>query len=388
MPEVRFQDRTTMAGKLRKTSDGYLVGEVHCARTGIQEYYAGELGLEDEFGDRVINVYRPEETVFDRSSMATFAGKPVTLMHPPEAVTADTWRKYAVGDIGEDIARDGDMIRVPITLMDAEVIKAVEDGTREISMGYTCGLEIKPGRAVDGTVYDAVQVGPLKINHLAIVPKARGGSDLSIKMDSAPTWGARPSSIKPLRKDKAMPDNLQKIVIDGITIETTEQGAQALKKLQDENKKLREDAAAAETAHATDMAKVEAERDSLKAKLADAEKKSDQSAIDAAVQARADLIAKAKAIAPDLKTDGLSDADIRKGAVVAKLGDKAIEGKAQAYIDARFDILAEDAGEQETFAKAIGGTISTPRMSDSEAAYEAALAAQRGKLNSRFAAKA
>jgi hypothetical protein len=38
-----------------------------------------------------------------------------------------------------------------------------------------------------------------------------------------------------------------------------------------------------------------------------------------------------------------ADAAIRKAAVVAKLGDEAVKDKTEAYIDARFDILAEDA---------------------------------------------
>jgi len=57
---------------------------------------------------------------------------------------------------------------------------------------------------------------------------------------------------------------------------------------------------------------------------------------------RADLIGTAKAIVADVVTVGLSDAAIRKAVVVAKLGD-AMADKSDAYIDARFDILAEDA---------------------------------------------
>jgi hypothetical protein len=69
----------------------------------------------------------------------------------------------------------------------------------------------------------------------------------------------------------------------------------------------------------------------------------DDADLDKRVAARADLITKAKAIAKDVKTDGLSDAAIRKAAVTAALGDAAVKDKADAYIDARFDILVEDA---------------------------------------------
>jgi len=59
------------------------------------------------------------------------------------------------------------------------------------------------------------------------------------------------------------------------------------------------------------------------------------------VATRADLITRARSVVADLDVAGLSDADIRKAAVVAKLGDAAVEGKSTAYIDARFDILTE-----------------------------------------------
>lgn len=158
MTEHRFTDAVTLANT-RKTNDGYLVAEIRCARTGCQTYLGSEIGVQDK--DKV-TVYRPESTVFNRDSMATFAGKPITIGHPSEMVTAENWKDHAVGDIGEDIARDGEFIRVPIKLMDAAAIKQVEDGMREVSMGYTTPISLEDGVAPDGTPYQAVQTGPLR----------------------------------------------------------------------------------------------------------------------------------------------------------------------------------------------------------------------------------
>ena len=82
-----------------------------------------------------------------------------------------------------------------------------------------------------------------------------------------------------------------------------------------------------------------------------ADAKLDDAALDARVSARADLISKAKAIAKDVATAGLSDAAIRKAVVIAKLGDASIAGKSDAYIDARFDILADGASDEDPVAK-------------------------------------
>lgn len=153
-----------------------------------------------------------------------------------------------------------------------------------------------------------------------------------------------------------MTDNLRKVVLDGISIETTDQGAEAVSKLQ---KQLSDAAAAIESATTksaetiatkdAELAKKDAEIDDLKGKIMD------DAALDARVQARADLIGKAIQIAKDVKVEGLSDAAIRKAVVVAKLGDAAVKDKPDAYIDARFDILAEGIGK--TQADPVRGVI-------------------------------
>lgn len=377
---MKFVD-TVAIGGMRETRDGYMVGEVRCARTGVQQYLGAEMGMDAE----TVGVYRPEETVFDKASLSTFVGKPVTLSHPSEAVTAANWKQYAVGDIGEDIARDGEYVRVPIKLMDAGVIDAIKAGTREISMGYTCGIEARDGIAPDGTPYQSVQTGPLTINHLAIVPRARGGS--ALRIGDAAEWGAAPvtgADALPKQKGKDMPETMQRVAIDGLTIETTDQGAEALAKLQ---KQMTDAKAAHESAKATadadhakaiaakdaEIAKRDAEIDALKAKVLDG------AALDKAVADRADLLAKAKAIAPDVKTDGLSDADIRKAVVTARLGD-AVNGKADAYIDARFDILAEDAEASGGLRTALTQSQAV-NANDAKARYEAALDKSIADLN-------
>lgn len=331
----KFTDRATL-NKPRKTADGYLVGEVRCARTGCQQYRASEIGLT---GDHAVMVYRPDDAVFDKASLATYAGKPVTLNHPPVQVTPDNWKAYAIGDIGTEIARDGEFVSVPYKIMDAAAIAAIDAGTREVSMGYTSGIEYRDGIAPDGTAYQAVQTGPIQINHLAIVPKARGGSNLRIG-DAADTWGASPLTDAEM-KGAEMPE-LRKIMVDGLQVETTDAAAMAIEKLQAANTALKDAMMTAEEKAKSDLAAKEKEMATKDADIAALKAAAMTDAmLDARVSARADLVAKAKAIAPAVVSAGLSDAAIRKAVVVAKIGDAAIAGKSEAYIDARFDILAD-----------------------------------------------
>lgn len=366
MPEQNFIDTGQLSGT-RITADGYLVAEVLCARTGCQEYAGRDLGLTS---DRV-SVYRPEEVVFAKDSLATFAGKPITIGHPSEPVNSGNWKDLAVGDIGTEIARDGEFVRVPIKLMDKEAIAAVIGGVRELSMGYTTGVEIRDGVAPDGTRYQAVQTGPIRINHLAIVSAARGGTKLRIG-DGADHWGVSPIN----QEDNDMPDiKTRMVMVDGLSVETTDAGAQAIEKLLG-------DARAAKAAHEAELATKDsaiiakdkelatkdAELTATKAKLVDA------SALDKLVADRSDLISKAKAIAPAIVVDGKSASEIKKAAVVAKSG-AAMADKSEAYIDAMFDILASDSSTDDPLKKALGdGTQPKPKdQTDVYAARDAAL---------------
>lgn len=344
---MKFVDAAPIAGT-RRTADGYLVAEVRTARTGIQDYAGWEVGKPDM---QVVRVYRGADQVFAKDSLATYAHRPLTNNHPDEAVTADNWKDHAVGQIGDEVARDGEFVRIPLIVMDAAAIKAIEGGKRELSAGYTCDLAFEAGTTPEGQTFDAVQRN-IKINHVAIVDRGRAGSQARIG-DGAGKWGLSPITPTQDKEIRSMENALRTVVVDGLSVQTTDQGAQAISKLQKDLESSAAKFADAEASHVkaiaakdAEIAKKDAEIDGLKAKVLDG------AALDAAVAARGDLLAKAKAIAPDVKTDGLSDAAIRKAVVVAKLGD-AMKDKAEAYIDARFDILAEDAAGDEQVRSAI-----------------------------------
>ena len=334
---MQFTDAVAVSGT-RRTADGYLVAEARSVRTGIQLYAGSEVGKPEL---SVVRVYRPADQVFAAASLQSFTHAPVTMDHPAEAVTADNWKALAVGEVSTAAKKDGEWVHLPLILKDAAAIQAVETGKRELSAGYTCELVFGDGVTPDGEAFNATQTN-IKINHLAIVDRARAGSKARIG-DGAISWGAAPvTNDQQPEKEKIM--TLKTVTVDGIPVEVTDQGATVISTLQSRLADANTKHADAEKAHQTaiaakdaDLAKKDAEIDALKAKVLD------EKALDAKVQARADLITTAKSIAKDVKTEGLTDADIRKAVVVAKLGDAALAGKPEAYIDARFDILAEDA---------------------------------------------
>jgi hypothetical protein len=144
--------------------------------------------------------------------------------------------------------------------------------------------------------------------------------------------------------------NLKKFVFDGITIEVTDAGEQAILKLQDSLKAANtaKDTAegalsAAKAAHTTALEAKDGEIAGLKAQIPDA------SAMDAAITARGTLISDAKKLGGDkLVTDGKSSAEIRRSAVALKLGDAAVKDRSDDYVLAAFDALVTSAGGDRT----------------------------------------
>ena len=332
---MQFTDLAVVAGT-RRRDDGYLVADARIARTGIQTYLGIEVGQPDK---ATVRVYRPGAEVFSDATLKSAAHRPVTNDHPPELVNSTNWKDFAVGQTGDEVTGEAIFIRVPLMVSDEAAIKDIEAGKRELSAGYTCDLDFTPGQTPSGEAYDAIQKN-IRLNHVAIVQRGRAGSKVRIG-DGAAQWGAAP--ISDANPDKEPTMTLKTVTVDGIPIEVTDQGATVIATLQQRIADAATKATETATSHAAalaakdkDIATRDAQIDDLKKKIVDG------AALDKLVASRADLVNKAKVLAKDVKTDGLTDAEIKRAVVVAVVGDSA-KDKAEAYIDARFEILVEDA---------------------------------------------
>lgn len=216
----KFLDRANI-GTARKTSEGYVTARAKAVRTGVQDYRASELGL---MGNHIVRVMRPEEEVFAVDSVKGFAHAPVTNDHPRELVDADNWRELAVGEVGANVMRDGEFLALDLILKDAAAIKDFEGGKKELSAGYTAEIEFVDNHPD----YDAVMKN-IRINHLALVDKARAGSEARIGDSAANQWG-----IAPLTTDEAPKMDMKAVAIGDKAINVKAEDADTLKKLLDE----------------------------------------------------------------------------------------------------------------------------------------------------------
>lgn len=332
------KDRLTIHDK-RRTGDGYLVTEARFARSGIYKYAGKDVGKPDM---PEVAVFRSEDEVFNADTMASFAHKPVTNEHPDDNVDSRTWKRDAVGFSDGRVARDGDFMVIPMMVADQNAIEDVDGGKRELSAGYTCDLEFVDGQAPDGSHYDAVMRN-IRGNHIAIVDRGRAGSECRIG-DS-------------FEQVQEIEMQLKTILVDGLSVETTPAGEQAIVKLQGDLQRVRDAAATAETAHATALAGKDTELATKDATIADLQGKVlDGAALDTLVADRAALVATATKLVTNYDAKGKDAATIKREVVLAKRGEAAVKDKSAAYIDAAFDLLTAEGGgsdQQDTLADAI-----------------------------------
>lgn len=159
-----------------ETGEGFLIcRNVPVARTGEQDYLGTEIGLKTE---EVVKVKRPPEEVFSEAALASFEGKPVTNDHPPDLLDPETVAMYEKGHI-QNIRKgagewDGYMVG-DLHIHDAELIRAIKEGKRQVSCGYECDYTDNG----DGTYTQS----NIRGNHVAVVELGRAGSKAAI-MDS------------------------------------------------------------------------------------------------------------------------------------------------------------------------------------------------------------
>lgn len=356
------------ASGLSRSSDGYLVGTARVSRAGnVQQYLGREIGLTGDDANKVFGVYRDPDVVFDEDSMASLAGRPVTRNHPPEGVTADTWKELSVGSMGGRVVRDGEHVVASMAIMDSAAAAEVERGARSLSAGYSVNIVKDSGTAQDGTPYQFRQAGPLRFNHVAYLPDNNPRAGDTRIGDGFRSWGDAPiqdvqsggnNPAAPMYDRKPQEAVMHLVTMDGTSIEVADKStAQLIQAQFDSLQKRASDSEdqLAQAVSAKDAA--EAKADTLDAKVKELEAKTSDEAISARVKEVGDAKAQAAKLAgKDFACDSCDPLAIQRAALGAadiKCGRyESWDAAPDAYVCAVFDMsYAEKEKEEEEDAK-------------------------------------
>ena len=191
-----------------KTKEGFLRTDAVVTRTGIFTYHNEDGSVRRELRDH--------REVFNADSLASMKMIPLANNHPPTTtglLDPTNAKQYQVGFTGENVHPDGENVKLPITVIDGETIKEIENGKRGLSLGYECDMVDEAGE-IDGMRFDCKQTN-IRYNHLAIVDFPRAGGNARINLDSADIDADIQSFPNHNPKERPM----AKVRIDGIEYE-------------------------------------------------------------------------------------------------------------------------------------------------------------------------
>lgn len=343
--------------KIDETS-GFMTLSGVLARTGIQDYYGFEISDELE-PMKKYSILRPKEEVLNKDSLATFVNATVTDEHPNGAVTVDNIRTLDKGSLSNisTFEKDGEhFISATATIKDKSLIKKIQDGKVELSVGYT--NDLKEGNGKD---YDFVQTN-IKVNHVAVVDKGRCGGDCKLSFDN---------SAKILHSYTKTEGKMEKIIIDGDTFEVPEKVKLAYDGIASENSDLKnekknngkkiDELSKASVSKDDELSKAKKDLETLKAKIDTLEaSKMSKDSINALVAEKAQVVSFASSFVGDI--DITQDTQALKAAVVSKyMGSEfTADGKTPEYINASYDIIV--AGKKEVNDNLPSGGSQTPQV--------------------------
>lgn len=322
-------DRYTF--KAVKDDHGFIRDTPVLTRTGVFVYWLPDGTKRRE--------YRPPDEVFKADSLSAFKGIPITDEHHGR-ITGNNAQGVVIGSVLSDGRQDGNNLIADVVIHNTTPI---EQGKKELSVGYEVELDMTSGITEDGEPYDAIQRN-IKPNHLAIVVKGRAGN-ARLNMDAA-------DAVEYQKEDDAVTtENLTEIRLDsGISYK-------AAPEVVVEYNKLKQDVAQA----VADKDKEAARADTAEAKVKELEVNQEKLKQDAFTQAkkRLELEAVAKSHNVEIKADS-TDRQLQEAVIKSVRGDGIdLNGRSDGYIEAAFDMAVADgvkradaeAGQREALTK-------------------------------------
>lgn len=325
------------------------VTNVPIARVGVFPYMKADRSIEME-------AKLPTELLSD-STVNSADNRPVTNDHHG-LVTKDNATQLAKGFTADNAHVDNNTLRVDMTIMDGKLIDAINNGKQELSIGFQTNIDQTPGK-YNGVAYDSVQKD-IRINHVAVVNQGRAGHKVRLLGDSAEMID------DDLKEGKVESMDYTKTRLDSVdqTITVADHDVDAVTKLDaddsDKSKKIADlknqiaglqkqldELQGNADESKKEAAQAQAKADSLEKENETMKKKYEGDGFNKKVQARLNLMEKAKKFVGD--SADLNKMSAREMKIAAVKSAKAVndsinlEDQTDDYIQALFDNLKEPA---------------------------------------------
>lgn len=170
----------TVDEKIIDHNDYWYIKDNPLSKVGVFPYLGKTISPDLE-PDKVYYVLRPEEELSKEETLETFKLIPIvddhTMLGNKEGMQPAE-EKGIHGVIGDNVYYKDGVIYGDLKIFSETLKDEIENGKKELSMGYFCDYELTPGE-YGGQHYDAIQRN-LKINHIALVQEGRMGADVRV----------------------------------------------------------------------------------------------------------------------------------------------------------------------------------------------------------------
>lgn len=192
-------------------NDFWYIKDNPLSKVGVFPYLGRQISEQLE-PDKIYQVLRPEEELNTEETLNSFKLVPIVDDHTmlgtkPGMLPAE--EKGVHGVIGDDVYFKDGIIYGDLKIFSESLKEEIENGKKELSMGYFCDYEVKDGE-YNGEPYQAIQRN-LRINHVALVDEGRMGADVRV-MDKRITFDSI-KEIKSMTK-KEQKQSLGKSALD------------------------------------------------------------------------------------------------------------------------------------------------------------------------------
>ncbi len=360
---VKKIDTIESNSKITKTDEGYYIFEVPVAKVGVYKYLQpdgtsrGELIGADE--------------LFNKDSIESLKLKPVTSDHPEEKfIYPETVNKRQVGTVSDTITKQGDYLVVKMIVSDKKAIDEIENKEKQQFSPGLLSDDLYISGYYNGEKYDVIQTNR-RYNHVALVKEARGGNELSIKLDSKDNDISinqnviKIDKIDIINNNKSEGETMPTIRLDSKDCEASSEVITHIGRLDEKidnlgknEKQLKNDSAEKEKEFSlkldsanSEISKITAERDTMKEKLDALEKRDIEKEINEGVKERLEVERVARIVLDSKEIEGIetkNNIDIKKEIVIKRYPSAKLDSKDSIYINSRFDAVVEDLEVEKT----------------------------------------
>lgn len=174
------------------------VSESNISKATVNQYHGHEIPGYQDLGidaDEIYYVYRPADEL--EKAASSFNGLPLLMGHSPESAD-DPQRDYRVGSLGSEVYFENPYLKSWLIITDADAIRAIDSGIRELSAAYTYTPVLEAGE-FDGVPY-SIKMTNIHGNHVAIVPEGRVGADACVADEKPQRKGLIMGALEEVKK--------------------------------------------------------------------------------------------------------------------------------------------------------------------------------------------